>query len=118
MPTPIPIIAAISGEKVGTTRTWVKSSNKATPTPRPKSAVMMGSPIATTEPKASSMMMMAARMPIPSLAPGAAAATDEMGAPPSATWKPGRWAACAVLITSWMAPDGRSAVAASNCTTA
>ena len=47
--------------------------------PRPNSAVMMGRPMATTEPNASSMMMMAAVMPMPSLAPGEILATEEMG---------------------------------------
>ena len=75
----MPIMAAISGAKFGTTRKWVTSSSRATPIPSPNSAVMMGRPIATTEPKASSMMMMAAVMPMPSLAPGEILATDEIG---------------------------------------
>ena len=86
----MPIMAAISGEKFGTTRRWVSSSSRATPIPRPASAVMTGRPMATTEPKASSMMMMAAVMPMPSLGPGAAVTAAEIGLPPSATWKPGR----------------------------
>ena len=89
MPTPMPIMAAISGEKVGTTRTWVSSSSSAMPMPSPKSAVRIGRPMATTDPKASSMIRMAAVMPMPSLEPGAAVATDEIGLPPSATWNPG-----------------------------
>ena len=79
MPTPMPIMAAISGEKFGTTRKWVTSSSSATPIPSPNRAVMMGRPMATTDPKASSMMMMAAVMPMPSLAPGAILATEEIG---------------------------------------
>ena len=51
MPTPMPIMAAISGAKVGTTRRWVTSSKRAIPIPRPNSAVMIGSPMATTDPK-------------------------------------------------------------------
>ncbi len=51
----------------------------------PNSAVMIGSPMATTEPKAISMITMAARMPAPSLGPGAAVMTFPMGPPPSAT---------------------------------
>ena len=75
----MPIIAAISGEKFGTTRKCVTSSSNATPMPNPNRAVMMGRPMATTEPKARSMMMIAAVMPMPSLAPGDTLATDEMG---------------------------------------
>ena len=44
------------GEKFGTVRTWVKSSSRPTPMPRPASAVMTGRPMATTEPKASSKL--------------------------------------------------------------
>ncbi len=51
----------------------------------PKRAVMIGSPMATTDPKANSMMTMAARMPIPSLDPGRPAATRPMAGPPSDT---------------------------------
>ena len=47
---------------------------------------MMGSPMATTDPKASSMMMMAAMIPMPSLGPGLAPATRSMACPPRATW--------------------------------
>ena len=60
----------------------------------------MGSPMATTEPKASSMISMAAAMPMPSLGPGAAATTAEIGVPPSWTPKPGRRACSAVVITA------------------
>ena len=74
MPTPMPIMAAISGEKFGTVRTCVRSSSSAIPIPSPASAVITGRPMATTDPKASSMMMMAAVMPMPSLGPGAAVA--------------------------------------------
>ncbi len=81
MPTPMPIIAAISGEKFGTTSRWVISSSNATPTPKPARAVISGSPMATIEPNASSMMISAAEMPMPSLDPGAAVAAAEIGLP-------------------------------------
>ena len=58
------------------------------PIPSPTSAVITGRPMATTEPKASSMMRMAAVMPMPSLGPGAAVTAAEIGFPPSSTWKP------------------------------
>ena len=116
MPTPMPIMMAISGEKFGTTSRWVTSSSRAMPTPRPASAVMMGRPMATIEPNASSMMRMAAVMPMPSLGPGAAVTADEIGSPPSSTWKPGWAAACAVVMTCFTAPVGMSAVSVVNCT--
>ncbi|MGD0808724.1 MAG: hypothetical protein ABSA91_03340 [Acidimicrobiales bacterium] len=55
----------------------------------PTSAVRIGSPIATTDPNARSMMMIAAVMPIPSLDPGEGDTTALMGGPPSATCRPG-----------------------------
>ena len=45
--------------------------------------------MATTDPKATSMMMMAARMPMASLDPGVAETAAEIGFPPSATCKTG-----------------------------
>ena len=63
-------MAMISGAKIGVVTTWVSRSRTANATAIPNSAVTMGRPMATTEPKASSMMMMAARMPMPSLGPG------------------------------------------------
>ncbi len=116
MPTPMPIMAAISGEKLGTTRTWVNSSSSAMPIPSPHRAVITGRPMATTEPKANSMMIMAAVMPIPSLGPGAALTAAEMGEPPRATAKPGRAADCAVAISFLRSLVERSAVSFENCT--
>ena len=118
MPTPIPIMAAISGEKFGTVRRCVNSSSRATPIPRPASAVITGRPMATTEPKASNMMMSAAVMPMPSLGPGAAVTAAEIGLPPSATWKPGRASDWAVEMTVLIAPVGMSAVSVLNWTCA
>ena len=106
MPTPSPIIAASSGEKVGITSRWVSSSSTAMPIASPSSATRIGRPIATTEPKAISMMKMAAVTPIPSAGPGEAATTVEIGAPPSATLSPGSADACAVSITRWTAAAG------------
>jgi hypothetical protein len=72
--------------------------------------------MATTEPKASSMMRMAAVMPMPSLGPGAAVTAEEIGLPPSSTAKPARASACATLTTCLIAPVGMSAVSVVNCT--
>ena len=116
MPTPMPIMAAISGEKFGTVRTWVRSSSRAMPIPRPASAVMTGRPMATTDPNASSMMMMAAVIPMPSLGPGAAVAAAEIGLPPSSTWNPSCAVAWAVVMTFFTAAVGMSAVSVVNWT--
>ena len=78
MPTPSPIMAMISGANTGVVTTWDSRSSTAKPMAMPNKAVMMGRPMATTEPNASNMMMMAARMPIPSLDPGAAPDTSSM----------------------------------------
>ena len=86
MPTPSPIMAIISGAKIGTFRTWLSRSSSAKPMAMPNRAVRMGSPMATTEPNAISMMIMAPRIPAPSLGPGAAVMTLPMGPPPRATW--------------------------------
>ena len=74
--------------------------------------------MATTDPKASSMMMIAAVMPMPSLEPGAADTTLSAGAPPTATGKPGRAKPSAVWITSIAAELGRFTAVVSNWTTA
>ncbi len=79
-------MAMISGANTGVVTTWDNRSSTAKATAMPNMAVMMGRPMATTEPKASSMMMMAARMPMPSLGPGLAPATRPMASPPRATW--------------------------------
>ena len=68
----------------------MRSSSSAMPIPSPASAVITGRPMATTDPNASSMMRIAAVMPMPSLGPGAAVAAAEIGSPPSSTWKPAR----------------------------
>ena len=73
---------------------------------------MIGRPIATTEPKASSMMITAAVMPKPSLDPGAAETTFSTGAPPTATWSPGRAKLRATVTTRLTALPGRSAATA------
>ena len=116
MPTPSPIMAMISGAKIGVVTTWVSRSRTAKATAIPNRAVMMGRPMATTEPKASSMMMMAARMPMPSLGPGLAPATSPMASPPRATWYPADPKDCAVSMTFWMSAVGRSPAASSKFT--
>ncbi len=85
MPTPMPIMAASSWPKVGTLMPWLRKSTTPKAMATPNRAVRIGRPMAMTEPKASSRMMMAARMPTPSLGPGEAVITFPIGPPPSAT---------------------------------
>ena len=84
MPTPRPIMANISGAKIGTFKMWLRRSSSAKPMAIPNSAVRIGRLIATTEPKAMSMMIIAPTIPAPSLGPGAAVITLPMGPPPRA----------------------------------
>ena len=72
MPTPMPIMAASCGPNVGTTTPWLKSAMTPNPMPIPNRAVRIGSPMAITEPKAISRMMIAAAIPMASLPPGVA----------------------------------------------
>ena len=64
MPTPRPIIAASCGANSAVSKTWVPSVTRLRPTPSANSAVRIGRPIATTEPKVSSRMTTAASRPI------------------------------------------------------
>ena len=92
-------MAIISGPKPGTVMRWLAKSTRPKLIPRPIRAVRRGRPIATTDPKAISMMMMAARIPIASLEPGEACTASEMGLPPRATANPGWAKPWATLIT-------------------
>ncbi len=87
MPTPRPIIAASCGPKVGTTNGWLRTATMAKPMPMPNRAVRIGRPMAITEPKATSRMMIAAPMPISSLGPSCGWTTLAMGCPPSSICK-------------------------------
>ncbi len=84
----------------------------------PNSAVMMGRPMAMTEPNATSRMMMAARMPMASVDPGTAWATLLMASPPSSIWSPSPAAPSAVSTRSWTDEVGMSSTGASNTTVA
>ncbi len=98
MPTPSPIIAASCGANSAVSKTWVPSVTRLSPTPSANSAVMIGSPIATTEPKVSSRMTTAASRPIEE---GGVAfffvAASSIGWPPSSTWRPSPAAPAAVV---------------------
>ncbi len=78
----------------------------------------MGNPIATTDPNATSMMIIALRIPAPSLGPGEAVITLPIGPPPSATLYPGRSKDSAASITERTAALGMVDWSWSNWTTA
>ena len=68
MPTPMPIIAVTCGANEGTSSTRASRLTNASPSPIPNNAVMIGRPIASSDPNAISRMTTAARMPMSSLA--------------------------------------------------
>ena len=117
MPTPRPIMIIMSGPKVGTVTRWLSATRIPKLMPMPTRAVRIGRPMATTDPKASSMTTTAATSPIITLDPGAAETTCSTGAPPAATCRPGRAKLSAESITPRTALAGRSAAVASNWTT-
>jgi len=82
----------------------------ANPMPMPNRAVMIGRPMAMTEPNATSRMMMAAKMPMASLDPGVANTALLMGWPPNSTSRPGGVAALAVSMTFCTCDADRSPV--------
>ena len=98
MPTPIPIIAASSVAKFGVERIWEIISTNARPIPMPNRAVMIGRPMARTDPNTTSRMMMAATMPISSVAPSDG--LDWNIAPPSSTWSAAWRAPNAICLTA------------------
>ena len=60
----MPIIDASCVAKSGVAIVWLSSCTKPSPMPMPKSAMRIGSPIASSEPNATSRITIAARMPI------------------------------------------------------
>ena len=64
----MPIIAVTCGANDGMSITAANSVTIASPMPMPNSAVMIGSPIASSDPNAISRMSTAARTPMSSLA--------------------------------------------------
>ena len=67
MPTPRPIIVASVGATVGTSATWLISVMIDSPMTRPRMAVTIGKPIATTVPNVSSSTITAIVKPTASL---------------------------------------------------
>ena len=87
--------------------------------PSATSAVTMGRPMATTEPKVSRSTPIAATIAIPSLRPSRLRrSTRCTGGPPASTRRPGLAAERAVATTARTAARGRSKDRRSNCTEA
>ena len=114
MPTPMPIIAASSWPKVGMAMAWLRRSMIAKEIATPKRAVRIGSPMAMTDPKATSRMITAARRPAPSVEPGCDLMVFSIGAPPSSTSMPAGAPTLARSMTAWTAALGRLSVVLSN----
>ena len=69
MPTPSPTIDPMTTAQLGTSTTYATTDNDPAPTARPTRAVPIGSPIATTDPKASSRITIATPRPRASPSP-------------------------------------------------
>ena len=85
MPTPSPIINASSEAKSAMSMIWLPRPIRPTPAARPNSAVAIGSPIATNEPKLSSRMTIAAAIPTTVANPIPACCACSIAWPPSST---------------------------------
>ncbi len=93
MPTPSPIIAATVVVKSAVGSTAEISGMTLSDNPMPINALTIGSPMATTDPKAINKMTTAATRPMPSVA-GTAPLTN--GSPPSAICSSAVWCAAAI----------------------
>src|SRR6266511_1851855 len=98
MPTPRPIISASSEEKSTMSTRWLPSPITPRPAPRPNSAVTIGRPIASSEPKLSSSTTMAAMSPTPVAKPILVCWACLIACPPSSTCRVGERIVSAVLI--------------------
>ena len=90
-------------ENSGTSRKAERTPTAAAPTTMPMIAVTIGSPMATTEPKATSSTMIATPMPMSSLLGSSWASRAK--APVSSTWTPSARAlsVTAMASSSWAA---------------
>ena len=88
MPTPMPIIAANWAVKLGMGTNCAPTLTRKNPDVRPTIAVMIGRPMATSEPNASSRMMIAALMPISSELPGGSPSNCSITRPPASASNP------------------------------
>ena len=103
MPTPSPIIAASTGAKLAVSKTWVPRVTRLIPTPSANSAVTIGNPIATTEPKVIRRTTIAASRPMKNEESPSSCSASWIGLPPSSTSSPSPSApwAIAMIFRVW-----------------
>ncbi len=106
MPTPSPIISASSEEKSGMLIRRLPSPIRPRPVPRPSSAVRIGSPIASIEPKLTSSTMTAAPTPTSAVNPIEAWRACSIACPENSTCSPAERAALAVATMRFVAATG------------
>ena len=83
MPTPRPTIAPMTVAQAGMSTTYATSDSEPAPTASPSSAVPIGRPIATTEPKATSRITTAASRPRASPSPAGGCSKAKCRSPPA-----------------------------------
>ncbi len=86
---------------------WLTSTTIPIPVPSPKSAVRIGSPIASSEPKLRSSTATAATRPTTMVEPIAVRCTCSIAGPASSTWSAGERPDAAIAITRWVVPFAR-----------
>ncbi len=104
------------GENDGAGNTWPSSPISDRPAPMPSSAVAIGSPMASSEPKAISRMTAAAATPTPSVGPPYGVSSRSTTSPPRLNVTPCPEAAVASFISDVASPLEMLAPAMSNCT--
>ena len=115
MPTPMAIIVATDVAHSGTSTTLASRAISPDATPIPNTAVTMGRPIASNDPKLTSRITPAARKPTPS-APTAPCSAFCTAWPASSIWTRSSLASAAVSSSRWVTSTGMSQV--SSCTVA
>ena len=83
MPTPRPTIDPITVAQLGMSTTYATRDREPAPTARPSSAVPIGRPIATRDPKASSRITIATSRPSASPTPAGASSNAKYRSPPA-----------------------------------
>ncbi len=107
----MPIIAVTCGANDGTSVNRASSVTMARPVPMPNIAVMIGRPMASTDPNAIKRIRIAARMPIASLFGWVWSVNIE---PPSSIWRLGEFACFTTSRMCWASVTGTSLACTSN----